>query len=146
RGIHDVGRIQRRPGAGSGLLPAVTAATRPDLPGRSRRHQAGAPFDGYVRGLSNGYRGGCDYGAGGPGHIRRAGHTRQPLLARLRSTWMTGNITVTNSGWEMDTRPVEVVVISSQVAYGAVGNTATARVLTEARHRCVQVPTVLLGT
>lgn len=59
---------------------------------------------------------------------------------------MTGKVTVANSGWEMDTRPVDVVVISSQVAYGAVGNTATARVLTEARHRCVQVPTVLLGT
>jgi len=59
---------------------------------------------------------------------------------------MTGEVTVVNSGWEMDTRPVDVLVISSQVAYGAVGNTATARVLTEARHRCVQVPTVLLGT
>lgn len=46
----------------------------------------------------------------------------------------------------MDRRPVEVVVISSQVAYGAVGNTASARVLTEAGHRCVQLPTVLLGT
>lgn len=54
-------------------------------------------------------------------------------------------ITAQNSGWEMDQRPVDVVVISSQLAYGAVGNTATARVLTEARYRCVQVPTVILG-
>lgn len=59
---------------------------------------------------------------------------------------MTSDVTALTSGWEMDTRPVDVVVISSQVAYGAVGNTATSRVLTEAGHRCVQIPTVLLGT
>lgn len=59
---------------------------------------------------------------------------------------MTSDVTALTSGWEMDTRPVDVVVISSQVAYGAVGNTATSRVLTEAGYRCVQIPTVLLGT
>lgn len=46
----------------------------------------------------------------------------------------------------MDRRPVDVVVISSQVAYGSVGTTAAVRVLTEAGHRCVQIPTVILGT
>lgn len=46
----------------------------------------------------------------------------------------------------MDRRPVDAVVISSQVTYGAVGNTATVRVLTEAGHRCVHIPTVILGT
>lgn len=56
------------------------------------------------------------------------------------------DVTVHTSGWEMDRRPVDVVVISSQLAYGSVGNTASARVLTQAGCRCVQVPTVILGT
>ncbi|GAB2513875.1 PfkB family carbohydrate kinase [Paramicrobacterium agarici] len=56
------------------------------------------------------------------------------------------DVTVLTSGWEMDRRPVDAVVISSQVAYGAVGNTATVRVLTEAGYRCVHIPTVILGT
>ena len=59
---------------------------------------------------------------------------------------MSDQVTVRSSGWEMDRRPVDVVVISSQVAYGSVGNTVSARVLTEAGHRCVQVPTIILGT
>ncbi|WP_166983475.1 PfkB family carbohydrate kinase [Paramicrobacterium fandaimingii] len=59
---------------------------------------------------------------------------------------MTTEPTVLTSGWEMDRRPVDAVVISSQVAYGAVGNTATVRVLTEAGYRCVHIPTVILGT
>lgn len=63
---------------------------------------------------------------------------------------MSDNITVHNSGWELDRRPVDVVAISSQVVYGSVGNAASAGVLSGAiaggGHRCVQVPTVLLGT
>ncbi|SEC59634.1 pyridoxine kinase [Paramicrobacterium humi] len=58
---------------------------------------------------------------------------------------MNNEVSVRTSGWEMDSRPVDIVVISSQLAYGAVGNTASARVLTEAGYRCVQVPTVILS-
>ncbi|GAA4370700.1 PfkB family carbohydrate kinase [Paeniglutamicibacter cryotolerans] len=46
---------------------------------------------------------------------------------------------------EMDRRPVEAVVIGSQLAYGSVGNNAIGRLLSEAGHRCVMVPTTLLS-
>ncbi|MCW4464708.1 PfkB family carbohydrate kinase [Glutamicibacter sp. MNS18] len=49
------------------------------------------------------------------------------------------------SGYELDQRPVEVVVIGSQLAYGAVGNNTVARMIEAGGHRCVQVPTVVLS-
>lgn len=49
------------------------------------------------------------------------------------------------SGYELDLRPVKAVVIGSQLAYGAVGNNTVARLIEDAGHRCVQVPTVLLS-
>lgn len=45
----------------------------------------------------------------------------------------------------MDRRPVEAVVIGSQLAFGSVGNNAVGGLLTAAGHRCVQVPTTLLS-
>ncbi|MGP9649078.1 PfkB family carbohydrate kinase [Glutamicibacter sp. AOP38-B1-38] len=49
------------------------------------------------------------------------------------------------SGFELDTRPVAAVVLSSQLAYGSVGNNAIARMIELAGHRTVAVPTVLLS-
>lgn len=49
------------------------------------------------------------------------------------------------SGFELDTRPVAAVVLSSQLAYGAVGNNVIARMIELAGHRAVAVPTVLLS-
>lgn len=52
---------------------------------------------------------------------------------------------MTRLPWEMDRRPVEAVVIGSQLAYGSVGNNAIGRLLTEDGHRSVMVPTTLLS-
>lgn len=49
------------------------------------------------------------------------------------------------SGYELDTRPVAAVVLSSQLAYGAVGNNVIARMIEQAGHRAITVPTVLLS-
>ncbi|GGJ65970.1 PfkB family carbohydrate kinase [Glutamicibacter bergerei] len=49
------------------------------------------------------------------------------------------------SGFELDARPVAAVVLSSQLAYGAVGNNVIARMIERAGHRTVAVPTVLLS-
>lgn len=49
------------------------------------------------------------------------------------------------SALELDQRPVKVVVIGSQLVYGAVGNNTVARMIEAAGHRCVQVPTVQLS-
>lgn len=53
--------------------------------------------------------------------------------------------TVSTSGWEMDCRPVDVVSISSQLAYGTVGNNATSRIFAARGQRAALVPTVLMG-
>lgn len=49
------------------------------------------------------------------------------------------------NGYELDRRPVKVVVIGSQLVYGAVGNNTVARMIEASGHRCVQVPTVMLS-
>ncbi|HJX79687.1 PfkB family carbohydrate kinase [Glutamicibacter sp.] len=49
------------------------------------------------------------------------------------------------NGFELDVRPVAAVVLSSQLAYGAVGNNVIARMIERAGHRTVAVPTVLLS-
>lgn len=54
-------------------------------------------------------------------------------------------ITVSTSGWEMDRRPVEIVSISSQLAFGAVGNNATSRIFAARGRRAALVPTLLMG-
>ena len=47
--------------------------------------------------------------------------------------------------YELDQRPVAAVVISSQLAFGSVGNNVIARLIERHRHRVVAVPTVLLS-
>lgn len=47
--------------------------------------------------------------------------------------------------YELDQRPVEAVVISSQLIFGSVGNNVIARLMERAGHRVVAVPTVILG-
>ncbi|WP_431709423.1 PfkB family carbohydrate kinase [Glutamicibacter uratoxydans] len=49
------------------------------------------------------------------------------------------------SALELDQRSVKVVVIGSQLVYGAVGNNTVARMIEAAGQRCVQVPTVQLS-
>lgn len=52
---------------------------------------------------------------------------------------------MTRLPYELDARPVEAVVIGSQLAYGSVGNNAVGGMLSAAGHRCVLVPTTLLS-
>lgn len=47
--------------------------------------------------------------------------------------------------YELDQRPVAAVVISSQLAFGSVGNNVIARIIERHCHRVVSVPTVLLS-
>lgn len=47
--------------------------------------------------------------------------------------------------YELDQRPVEAVVISSQLAFGSVGNNVIARLIERTGHRVVAVPTVILS-
>src|SRR5699024_5375491 len=85
---------------------------------------------GHERGLRAGHRRRRHRGARRPGNLRRP-----PLSGPARAV----------SGLELDRRPVKTVVIGSQLAYGAVGNNTVARMIEAARHRCVQVPTVVLS-
>ncbi|EMQ97156.1 bifunctional hydroxymethylpyrimidine kinase/phosphomethylpyrimidine kinase [Paeniglutamicibacter gangotriensis] len=47
--------------------------------------------------------------------------------------------------YELDQRPIAAVVISSQLAYGSVGNNVIARLIERAGHRAVCVPTVVFS-
>lgn len=47
--------------------------------------------------------------------------------------------------YELDQRPVAAAVISSQLAFGSVGNNVIARVIERHGHRVVAVPTVILS-
>lgn len=47
--------------------------------------------------------------------------------------------------YELDKRPVSVVVISSQLVFGSVGNVVISRLIERAGHRAVSVPTVLFS-
>ena len=47
--------------------------------------------------------------------------------------------------YELDQRPVAAVVISSQLAFGSVGNNVIARLIERHHHRVVAIPTVLLS-
>ncbi len=51
----------------------------------------------------------------------------------------------TSERWELDLRPVDVIVFGSQLAYGTVGTNASLPVLTGARLRVATVPTTLLS-
>lgn len=62
---------------------------------------------------------------------------------------MSGNPaprTVAESGLELDDRPLDAIVIGSQLAYGSVGAGPVERVLTAAGYRVALVPTTLLGS
>ncbi|MDQ0093999.1 bifunctional hydroxymethylpyrimidine kinase/phosphomethylpyrimidine kinase [Paeniglutamicibacter psychrophenolicus] len=47
--------------------------------------------------------------------------------------------------YELDRRPVAAVVISSQLAFGSVGNTVIGRMIERAGHRVVCIPTVMFS-
>lgn len=52
---------------------------------------------------------------------------------------------MTRQRWEMDSRPVDVVLIGSQLVFGSVGMNGAAPVLREAGRRVAPLPTILLS-